>query len=234
MTLRDWARASGTCRQLYRLPLSVMRIGDPAHEHEGTLHQGAPVVSDAVQIVSLKIPPITSSCDKEGSNAQPAAGWEWASKRWSAAHILHLQLNKDNAMQLAGVCEPPMQLQHLKELHFCCKDDACVWWRLSLKASWLLSRSPRLEALSCRVSRRLFYFPPLTTLKHLMLSMSDFSSLDDYLPQLPALESLHLDARKEPYQCGIILDDKEFYLTANLPALDLRDNIRLTHVAFQA
>ena len=44
MTLRDWARTSGTCRTLHSLPLSVVRIGDPFNEHEGTLRQGASVL----------------------------------------------------------------------------------------------------------------------------------------------------------------------------------------------
>jgi hypothetical protein len=231
MTLRDWARTSGTCHLLHRLPLSVVRVGDPFNEHKGMLHQGAPVLPHALQGRCWRATcEHLAKCIKEASSLRfPLyAGLEWASRRWSVAYILHLELDDEGAEQLAAACTPAgMQLRHLKELHFYCRahSDTC---RPML--AWLLSKASHIEALSCRSFRKLFYFPPLAYLKHLMLNSTDFSSLSRYLPLLLALETLHLDGHRETYMHE---DDGLFSNAAHLPSLDLRSNIRLSHIAFQ-
>ena len=141
--------------------------------------------------------------------------------------MLHLNLNEDNAGQLAATCaQPAMQLDHLKELHFRCAAYSGLCKGL---LAWLLSKTPNIEALSCCAFRKLFYFPPLTTLKHLMLNSTDFSSLDEVLRQLPALETLLLDGWREVY---IHEDADAFPNAAHLSSLDVRSNTRLTHIAF--
>jgi hypothetical protein len=154
------------------------------------------------------------------------AGIQWCSKRWHEARILHLHLTKFNAEQLAAalsVGPPSAQLRKLKELHFYCKPDSD---RCITMLTWLLSGISGLEVLSCRTFPKLFYFPPLVALKHLLLGCHDLTGLAKLLRGLPLLETLSVKGVLEE-EDGANDEDSG---PAHLPVLDLCSNTRLTHV----
>jgi hypothetical protein len=94
--------------------------------------------------------------------------------------------------------------------------------------AWLLSSfRDDLEVLSCRTFGKLFYFPPLAALKHLLLDCHNFSGLAKALRSLPKLETLSIDGYDEDEE-----EDENGHLgaLAHLPALDLSSNTMLLHV----
>lgn len=212
MTVRDWARASGTCRHMYKAGIEAAHIaccGLPPQNQDLFLEQGTKL---CLPESSVAWPRVASHNEIIGLLDGP--GLLWASKRWRMASVLHLQMHEGVAQRLPpALASQPLPGDWLTELQLMWGPGATP---VSHCMASLLSHAPSLTLLAIRTDARgirhpMLDVPVLRQLQHLVLvAESDSNDSSPYnfnadlhqgcllrvlimgLGNLPALKTLHL------------------------------------------